>query len=109
MSTKINIKRPGTGLVKLEVAHNGTAPIRSNLRSSLFGTTGESQRHIVEVRELAASVSHSCLTVPTVPHVFFRIFGRHENTQVRVAGAFNHAGHHLGERVHVPASQNNAG
>ena len=109
MSTKINVKRPGTGLVKLEVAHNGTAPIRSNLRSSLFGTTGESQRHIVEVRELAASVSHSCLTVPTVPHVFFRIFGRHANTQVRVAGAFNDVGHHLGERVHVPASQNNAG
>ena len=109
MSTKINIKRPGTGLVKLEVAHNGTAPIRSNLRSSLFGTTGESQHHIVEVRELAAAVSHSCLTVPPVPPVFFRVFGRNANVQVRVAGVFNDAALHLGERVNAPASLNNNG
>lgn len=64
MSTKINVKRPNTGLVKLEVNHQGSTPIRSNLRSSLFGTAGESQKHIVEIRELAATITQSCLTTP---------------------------------------------
>ena len=99
--SKINVKRPGTGLIKLEVQHQGTSDIRSNFRSSLLGTSGEKQRHIVEIREFAASISESCLT-PSA-QILFTVFGRHVGIDVLdevprgVTAKFNDAGHfHLG-------------
>ena len=96
--SKINIKRPGTGFIKLEVVHNGSKTIRSNLRSSLLGTSGENQKHIVSVLELMGSVAHPCLSVPEPNSVLFKIFGRTDGALVRVLGAFNDDEMYLGER-----------
>lgn len=106
--SKINVKRPGTGLIKLEVQHQGTSDIRSNFRTSLLGTSGEKQRHIVEVREFVASISQSCLTASK--KVLFRVFGRHVGVNVRAGGTFVDDNFYLGDRVFEGAnSQNNVG
>ena len=105
--SKINVKRPGTGLIKLEVQHQGTSDIRSNFRSSLLGTSGEKQRHIVEVREFAASISQSCLTPSS--QVLFRVFGRHVGVDVRAGGTFADDEFYLGDRVFAGANSQDNG
>ena len=96
MSTRANLQRRGTGTVKVEVIHNGSAEIRTNLRQPLFGTTGNDKTHIVEVRELLGDISETALTYKPTEYLF-RIFGRHRNQDVHDDnGDFDYDSHFLG-------------
>ena len=109
MSTRANLIRRGTGLVKVDVLHNGSETIRTNLRSSLFGTTGEKSTHVVEVRELTCDMTEPMLTVPKTKQFFFRVVGKNKNVDLRDEN-FRVSEFYLGESV-VPGgvSANNGG
>ena len=79
--------------------------IRTNLTTSLFGTTGEQSTHIVEVRELMGDITEPMMSVPSEKQFFFRVFGKNALTAIRVLGVFQEQNFYLGERdVHTAAN-----
>ena len=110
MSTRANLIRRGTGIVKVDILHSGPESVRANLKTSLFGTTGEQSTHIVEVRELCADITEQMLSTPNTPQFFLRVFGKNNATLVRNAeGVFLDENFYLGERIHAGGSTNNNG
>ena len=104
MSTKADIQRKN-GLIKVDVIHLGPKEIRQNLKTALLGTFGETKQHVIEVRELAATVSHPCLTDKNrsgEKQILFRVLGRDVEEDVfspTGTGEINIESLHLGERV----------
>ena len=63
MTTRLDIYRPGGGIKKVSVVHQGrNNEIRSNLRSSLFGQSGDKFKHVVQIKELVTTLNIPCLT-----------------------------------------------
>jgi hypothetical protein len=81
MATRVDIRRPAGGIVKVDFNHLGTDSIQASLNKTLLGSTGEDQTHVLEIRELAADISqHFCLSTVNAQNesqYLFRIMGRY--------------------------------
>ena len=107
MSTRVNLKRPGTGLHKLNISYDGLNESRSNLRQPLLGTFAEDNRYVVEIKELVADLNSTNITFDKEQTLFY-VFGKHRNQNVRNAGGqFIGDNHFIGVRQATPMQNNN--